>query len=645
MINDLLSDAILNWIAITGIDLNKTSFKLGKWEIYESTEELNKSRLLDETGLTTWMMLRGLTEAYLKEESFSAYDLIFNNGPIKSRLQSMHFLYDALEDPLVIDLIDSFLNKIRQTAKTYEFKNTQALEELLTNKLDLAYIRRDALLSMEKFNAYQFTQGKGDPLPLGMNYYVYEFWNVNSLIRALRSQNIPGVSVVLIRDPQVLHSFFVMAIKNGDTITILTDKEEDAHPAFKRMSRRPDRLLERRANQHWFPYNLLDLKVSEDGKRLYENQRNSLVPINVSAVQLTHIQNLSPEQFIWLMLVTDLIKDKYWTNNHHLPELSYTGEMVVTPEALVGKDSSLVKTGLYKPLELLIITKNDVTNESLINQWQTTPTYFKQWMMDRYKKDVPDSVYNVVGEHDPNRLIGEKDSDVQKIETLDTQSFGNKEKFEKDRLWTARVNECIVINNLAYDEYKETKQELIDWYKEKIQERIEFFAECAVRGELLSQNFVPKRFLDEDEDHNEPINLVTRHIGQTFYPSAYINDAYGDVKLGWIGHNRNYYYCVDKPELKASVFCIFTPNCPESLSIMLGIDVADLPWQLKNWYGQNEPYSGNSILNRLDPIDWKLQNPWRKMTFQVGICFSKRSFNARLKNLNLPQPIIEEKKL
>ena len=48
----------------------------------------------------------------------------------------------------------------------------------------------------------------------------------------------------------------VSQLTNG-TITVLTDRNPGAHPAYERMSRRPDRNFSRRAAQHWFPYDLV----------------------------------------------------------------------------------------------------------------------------------------------------------------------------------------------------------------------------------------------------------------------------------------------------------------------------------------------------------------------------------------------------
>ena len=652
-LNDLLSEALLQWVELTGVNTSKKeALSLGEYELQRSTEELNESWRLDETGITPWMMLRGFAEQYMKEREFSAFNIIFDPAPIQQELNAMRKLHIALEDPLVLNLISSFVEKIRNRATQYGFKDVAGLERLLADKYDLAWIRRDALRSMDRLNIHQFTQGEGDPTPIGLNTHVYEMWNVNSLVRALRGQGIPGITVVLIRDPQALHSFFVFAVKNGDNITILTDKDEEEHPASKRMSRRPDRELQRRAEKHWFPYHLLDLKTTEDGKHMYAEARTAVVPININAVQLAPITDLSPEQFVWLVLLSDLIRDKLWVQNYHTKQLSYTGEMVVEPQALVGANSALVKAGMYTLLEMPALSRQDVTSETTANQWRQKPIAFNQWMIDRYENQVPEDVFNVVGPSNVRRIEDIHGLEQRRefygsprenlLEHLDTQNFGTKEKLEKDRIWAARVNQMHAINKLAKDEHEATKKELLIWLHQKLESRGDFFADAAAKGELLGPVFTRGESFDGTKAHITTGKLLHYQIQAKRYGGEY-EDSYvyfpsrdkGDMTF--TDYAMKTYPCYDRPDVNASIFTIFVPNCPEALAIFLGVPVTELPWQLKNWHPNNiEPYAGNHLLNRLDPIDWVLNNPWGEYKFRVGMSLSKRAYAARRKALNLP---------
>jgi len=496
-INELVNEAVVQWANLVGLCDDPKEWDTHK--VQKHLEGLNESRTLDLSGLTTFMMLRGLVEDYLKSVTFDAHSLILNPDAIKSKIAPMKALRDILENPVVVSLISEFETKLRDAIQHYGVVDFAPHEELIKNKFDLAYLRRDALLHIEQIEKHQFIQGQKSSSPLKYNSQIFEFWNINSLLLAMRTQKVPGISVCLIRDPEnALHSYFVFAICNGETLTILTDRPDDPHPDFKYITRRPDRSLERRAAQNWFPYQLLDLKEVPDGLSsvLYAQQRTQIVPINVKAVPLKEIRDLPPEQFLWVIFMFDLIQDRFWEQDIKLPELSYTGEMIVNPNTLVGNEGSLVKSGTYQPLEMPTLTKIDVTADSTANQWDGEPVHHNAWMVERYGNQVPNEVFNPVGEQegilleasieksigpklpkeDRNFLLNKKDTSLG-LRVLSPSNFGTKEQLQKDRLWVARVNQMKAIQLLADQEHCQTVEKVKEWFEEKILDHIyQFFA-------------------------------------------------------------------------------------------------------------------------------------------------------------------------
>jgi hypothetical protein len=74
----------------------------------------------------------------------------------------------------------------------------------------------------------------------------------------------------------------------------------------------------------------------------------------------------------------------------------------------------------------------------------------------------------------------------------------------------------------------------------------------------------------------------------------------------------------------------------------------DLPWQLQHWVHRDGGYQGNPILNRLDPAEYALENPWMGITrrgrglgLSVGVSLSKRAVNRIRKKLGMPRLIWE----
>jgi hypothetical protein len=62
-----------------------------------------------------------------------------------------------------------------------------------------------------------------------------------------------------------------------------------------------------------------------------------------------------------------------------------------------------------------------------------------------------------------------------------------------------------------------------------------------------------------------------------------------------------------------------------------------MPIWLQHWYTM-EPYDGNPILERTDPADWAIKNPWHEhLQIQVGLALSRKAFNAARERLGLPR--------
>lgn len=697
-VNSLVNEALGRWLKLTGIAFDKNGNVTRKakncpWQGYtlgSLTEGLNESRDLDPTGLTTFMMLRGMVESYLRDIKFDAETLILSPGTIESQLVPMRAVRDVLESHEVVHLVEEFQQRIRDAALHYGVRPGKAmddLEELLKDKYELAIVRRDALLSARRLHAHQFSQGPADPNPPKYSTSVYEFWNVNSLLVAMRAQKFGGISMVLIRDPvEALQSYFIFAMRNGLTFTILTDEEKGPHPAYKRMSRRPDRELERRAAKNWFPYDLLDVKEVDDGgrSRLVAEIRKQLVPVNVEAVPIKEVRDLAPEQFVWAVLMFDLIRDRFWHKNERLPELSYTGQMVVEPQALIGASSALVKDGMYKPLELPALTRKDVTDKTTKGQWESKPTAFNRWMVDRYGSRVPEELLNPVGAQaqllleakteDPSFLpiVGEESAIERRLrtegkptfETLSPVSFGVKADIQRDRVWVARVNQMKAVQAFADEEFAREKDEVVRWYQAALDANKEMLLNAAATGELKLPSWKTKaggHFAGKEL--KERVEAISQRAGKdwgaAFTEYGFRRPTFGLGKRvadevpsrGWRHRMRTIHYsvCAERPEVRASIFTNIQVTCPQALAVVCGVAVAELPWPLQHWF-DDEPYTGNHILSRLDPEDWVLSNPWmpdvRRSTglrLNVGVAHCKHAFNARRKALGLPAKSWAEK--
>ena len=114
-INQLVNEALVRWAKLVGVDPEKKAKSISSWELDRHLAALNESRDLDPTGLTTFMMLRGLTDELLKETQFSALQLLTATEVVAANLRPLKHLLDLVESPEVVELIDRI---VRLSAST-----------------------------------------------------------------------------------------------------------------------------------------------------------------------------------------------------------------------------------------------------------------------------------------------------------------------------------------------------------------------------------------------------------------------------------------------------------------------------------------------------------------------------------------------
>jgi hypothetical protein len=648
-LNLLLDEAFALWSEMVEFDPDSRYWN----NLTREAKAIQEARQLDPAGVTAFMLLKALTHHYIKEEKVSALDMIQGLSPEQEqRLALLRSMYEFLERPEVDGIIEDFIESVRLATAHYGIDHGD-LEAWLGDYYELAHLRRDAMRSAEKLEANQFFHGE----PAGSERFIYstkvwEFWNIPSLVRAMQAEGLRGqrgLNLCLVRDPEeALHSFFVITVVNGESLTLLTDRDKAAHPAQKSMSRRPDRELQRRAEKHWFPYDLLELAVTEDQKQLYAKARTALVPINAEAVKLTDFSELHPACAIWLALVFELLRERYLKENMQLPSLSYTTEMLRRPNLLAATRGEIIEAGRYKPLVVEPYTRADVTAESTAGQWVCPPVGHNEWLIERYGDQVPAEAFNIIGEEELRQLpessamaprekmrrpFFSQATGLCELRSMDPLDFGTAEDIESNRLWTARYNQCRVVEHLALKEYEETRSQTRRWINRRLNANrswlIEEAVRCAVAGKVDRG-----KFGDERAVVDAPITRIR--------DKAYWGYSVDTVYINPGGHDAT---CPITGGYSISYWADIRPVNTETLALMAGCSVRELPWQLQCWTEDSEPINtGNHILNRLDPSDWVLHSPWVQHshwheTFPISVLvrLSKRGVNQLRKEFGMPK--------
>lgn len=653
-----LLQALELWREITGIDPAATSMRLSDWHLRDTFKELQEAIDLDPTEVTANLLLTYFINTYLADRTVSLFDLINGRDQIEARLEKPRKLLAILNRPEVVDSREDFIAALRTALVGYEAAERKDVSELLGQPDDIAILRRDALRSIARLRVDQFLDGESESADFRpvYNRTVHQWWNINSMLAA--ATRMPsGVSLNLIRHPDAFQSYFCFTIRNGGNLFVLTDTPEYSHPLQGFMSRRPDRALSKRAARNWFPYDLLNLEYDEETKQLYvmESQQRGLVAYQNAALPLKPVAELPAAELAWVSMMFDLIVEKFWRHGFKTPALSYTAEMLRSEAALIdAARTANLPVPAYQPVGLPALAKRNVSadacTEDEIGKKFHEPN---RWMEERYGQRVPDSVLNLLGapeqvfalEHatgEASTVDGKFHSltDWQKedllagrmqLEKVDATSFGSRERIAADRLFIARANFATHINALAKEEFEARKDEVAAWYRARVNANApELLRWCgnlelwvddgvhsgfshhsgrvgAVRSKEIRPNSIHsdahltrrilKRYDLATEEIPYPVGMV---LGQSHWiPLCYLNGT------------------------KASYAAIFHPGNAVELAMLAGCATEELPDVLQHWSLLRE-YTGNSILNRVDPMLWRAHNPWVLLNLSVCIGFSKR---------------------
>ncbi|PLS19500.1 hypothetical protein CVD28_03530 [Bacillus sp. M6-12] len=644
-----IQKALELWVELTGIDPNSNKYRMRDWHIQSINEELKESLVLDESLFTTILLLESFATDYLESRSFSVNEMIKDYDSVLSYLEKSKDLYSILHSEEVTAKKEEFKTWMKEALQHYGVTN-EKVYEMAESSEALGFLRRDALRSIENLQIHQFSQGKTSEQGAKYVTKVHEFWNINSLVRSMYSENtLSGVSLNLIRDPMDTSSYFTFAIKNGETLSLLTDKPNYSHPLQKYMSRRPGRDMSERMAKHHFPYDLLDIEFDRRGDA-YVSPKNTkeLVIYQDELHPLKEIKELEPDEVIWIVMMFSLIDEKFWKKDFKTKELSYTGEMTKTQGAITGAGNTALVVQDTRTVQLPTLTTKDVSTENMISEWDYKPTKQNQWLEERYEGKVSEEVLNLTGNNTTLKLLTssselkemtiaeyEKSTsfmnrdkhDGVKLQKFDPTIFGNKEEIVKHQRWVARYNKAVVISNEAKSEYNERVKEIQKDYFSRIKANEKALFHAIALGVFEAPAVVWGEGFGHKEEYEQK-NIL--HIG--LEKDRSYHDSWGSFKLSQVpDYNHRCYVTGGKPIIVAS----FKPTTAEALALLCGCEVKELPDILQHW-NKADLYSGNQILSNVDPMEWALENPWKKQNFNIDVFLSKSAYNQIRKDAGLP---------
>lgn len=634
------------------------------WQLRRKMEELRRAQELDPTDVLFVAMLEEYLDEFLAETKVTAKAYLDNPQPFDRVLSLTRQVRELLLTSGMYEARDALRANVMRALEHYGAAQRQDVLEMLAKRSSITWLWRDALEAIDKsLSTHQFMQGEPESAGVKPLYqeHVLGFWSINDAIRL--AANMPsGISMCMIRDRDAIHSYFAFVIRNGGNLSVVTDVTEWTHPMQRRMTRRPDRTLAERTGQSWFPYELLGIEylTDEEGDIIGLNvpRQEGLVPHQSRAYKVKRIRDIDAKEVAWTAIMFALMTKKFFADNWKAPQLSYTGEMVDIPrvlEAAAAEAGLPVAVDSYKPLVSAPLHSIELTAERVVAEGKVTPSGgHNNWLEARYAGSVDDALLNMnVTPHGNTMMIAPSGrtqlvsrSDIERglrwshdpshrdlqfeLHEFDATTFGTAEQLLADRVFLARFNQAKAIQIEANREYEARKDEIKRWWQKTIETNKERLFDAVRKGRFPVKSDMPirewsARFNYEhlEAGEHEIFNRFDLKSRDKVFPrGAVLGEPQYNPSGTYTGKRR----CAISGRPAGSV-AVFTPVTADDLAAIAGIARTELPEVLQHWVSE-EPYDGNHILDRIDPMGWAVVDPWRQLDFGVSIYISNAAVPA-----------------
>jgi hypothetical protein len=672
---------------------------IGEWDSIRTSLAIHECFGIPDDELTAQLMLGRALNEYASDIPLTLATLLNEPDTIQRQLTLARGIRAVLDREEVMMQRAGFAATLASALKHYGAQDREDIQEVLEDDEILAQLRRDSYFGTDTLRMHQFLEGEagtgGRP---GYNIRIRRWWNMKDLLAA-HAYLPEGVSLNVVQPALDHEIFFCFAVRRGGNLYLLHDAAENAHPLQGFMTRRKDRALGRRMAKFWFPYEMAGVVLSEDGREANMKSEKSTaldLPNRFSnrCTIMAHVSDLPPCELLWTIMMFDRIMDRFWSELTPLPSLplSYAAGHLRSDSISLLEDARTaglpVVAGVVASLALPALERTQVENLHSLPEGEKAlgemaSLHDKQWMADRYGPQVPEASFNLISSGETDQLarlthqgqleVLEK-PDHDKIETdrffgrsqamtdlhqLDRAHFGTAEELQADRQFIARHNYASSISALAHQEYSQRHDDVRKWLSDRYEKRKDFLltlAGAASRNELVIHDWTeeqaPEYYSIEAKQfkgmslgdidstkrtkkqktpaHVHSLGLIEPIKGEN---SHYQASAFIPLFPGSFPERGSTTKCL-ATGAAASYWLAIRPCNAVELAWLLGVEREELPDVLRNHGAMSSPH-GNSILNRIDPMLSRLDNPWHKLELGIRLPLSKRGL-AQLEKAATP---------
>lgn len=681
------AQAVALWEELTGKRVNSTtySFNVGgeSLDLYRANKRVEQAQAVED-DLTVALVVKTLSEQFASAETFTLADILTGNPRLTARLELVGRMNTLFSDETAVALFEAFYGYCEGALAHYRDVTAEGVGEKSRQfvRESGCFVGLDAYHGIERLTRLMISDGTVDDIAKAkVSRLVFAFESIEELITHAR--RIPtGFALCVILAPHISDSYFVMVANMGGRVVVLTDKGNYAHPLQEaRMRSRNDRYNLNRMEGSHFPYDLLNIKWADGGRRSSGEQKSTALTVSDSGLRvLGQLSDLEDWDLLWLHLFIDQCRDRYFDRKITEPQLA-TGSMVRLPHKWAESSENLPVPVEYE-IKLDARTSSDLKSEFLHT---IEPTWAKSynpnvWMEERFAAQVPDDCLYVPSTAlnnetpiltlgtDGNReltrqdLTGMPSFEKNKLPTLALQglsgtALATPERVIRDCHFIARTNQAQVIAQLVKEDYASRKESMQVWFYKAAAKFLPKLVD-----DLLALNH--QRVWVDKPAHREALvgldkgELIKGEGSklQVLYSFRAIKIHYEPVRrqsipvrsragqslantLRLIDYNWVCYRCAVDREQEAQLFITLDVSSVFDLMTVTGLPLEGIPPELRS--RGVKTYTGNSILERIDPLS-DIRNPWDNLTLHYTLPVSLKAFKELRRSRGLPIPKANE---
>ncbi|MFM5296553.1 hypothetical protein ACEUAI_20200 [Aeromonas veronii] len=677
------TQAVALWEELTGKSVNSNSyaFRVGgsSLDLYQANKRVQQAQAVGD-DLTVALVVKTLAEQYAECETFTLADILAGNERLSARLELVGRMNALFTAESAVARFDAFFSYCDGALAHYRDLAPESLSEQSHKFVrdSGCFVGLDAYHGVEHLTRLMICDGPvGDADQAKVSRLVFAFESIEDLITHARLIPI-GFSLCVITAPHISDSYFVMVVNTGGRILVLTDKGNYTHPLQEsRMRGRNDRYNESRIRGSHFPYDLLDIQWSDNGRRASSGPAGTDLMNSDSGLRvLGALSDLNDWDLLWLHLFIDQCRDRYFERKLTEPLLA-TGLMVRLPHKW-----SEERVNLPVPIEfeLKLETRSsaDLNSDFLHTmepEWAERHNP-NRWMEERFADQVPDDCLYLpakalngdtpllqLGSSGARELTRRNLSDLpfweqEQLPTLKLHGLGETalstpERVIRDCHFVARHNQAQAIALIAQQDYETRKHDVQQWFYEAAANNLPNLI-----GDLLALNH--ERVCIDTPAYQEVLQALSggkpmkgmggamsvlnsyRSISLSYVPvrkQHLSRRDQGELSLaktmGLIDYESVCYRCaVDRSE-EAQLFIALDTSSVFDLMTITGLPLETIPVELH--YRGMDIYVGNSILDRIDPLS-HIRNPWDKFKLPYALPVSLKAFKNFRRSQGLPVP-------